>query len=537
MNQDNGAPSAQLPADRSDAVKLDGWQSLNISRLCDPAELASMDVAECIRLKETLWRKARLLSKAHQLARLGHWEYVVAEGRMLWSDEIAAILGFPPGKNTPSPYERARMHTEDSWARLDRAIEHSIATGESFQVDVEVICPDGERRWLTVHGESERDDGGRVVRIIGIAQDVTEYKSVEAALRASERLLQEAQALCSVGNWELDRDSARMTWSHEVFRLFDRPDSLGVPDLNEAMCYYAPESLEHTRDAFWHAIDSGERCTLEQEVHLPSGEVRHHTTVIVPIPDASGRISKLFGTVQDITARKRLEMERSKQLGRVADLSRRLVMVQERERRRLASELHERASPNLAALQLTFSSLVSALPAEVLAEVEPLLDDIRGLLADTTTGIREISTEMRPATLDHAGLLPALQDYADLFCQRSGIRVVLAIGDFDAPLSPDLQSVLFRIVQEALTNCAKHASAGSIRISLAHDGRELKLVIADDGVGFEPSMLTEPGSSDGLGLITMRERAEFVGGRFTLSSQPGRGTEIRVAFDLQGEAP
>ncbi|ATE62471.1 histidine kinase [Thauera sinica] len=456
---------------------------------------------------------------------------------MLWSQEIVDILGFPPGKNMPSPFERATLHTEDSWARLDAAIERSITTGEAFQVDAEMIQPNGERRWLTVHGEAERDEDGRIVKIIGIAQDVTEYKSAEAALRASERRLEEAQALCGVGNWELDRDTACMTWSREVFRLFDRPESLGVPDLNEAMCYYAPHSLELTRDTFWHAIDTGERCTLEQEVHLPSGEVRHHVSVIVPIPDTSGRICKLFGTVQDITERKQLELERTKQLGHVAELSRRLVMVQERERRGLASELHERASPNLAALQLTFSNLASALPPAVLAEVEPLLDDIRGLLADTTTGIREISTEMRPATLDHAGLLPALHDYADLFGQRSGIGVVLDIDDFVAPLSPDLQSVLFRIVQEALTNCAKHASAGSIRISLTHDGSELNLLIADDGVGFEPAMLTEPGSSAGLGLITMRERAEFVGGRFSLSSRPGQGTEIRVSFDLHQDSP
>lgn len=529
------------PSDRSrrtvSTLNLDGWQFLNVSHLTDPADIATLDVAECFRLKEKLWRKARLLSDAHRLARLGHWEYLVDEGSMRWSLEIMEMLGFESEHGPPSPSQRAGMHTPESWARLDAALESTITTGKPFQLDIELKRLDGEHRWLTVRGEAERDDAGRVVKVIGIAQDITEHKSIEAALRASEQRLEEAQTLCQVGSWELDRDNATMRWSREVFRLFDRPESQGVPDLNEAMCYYTPESLEQTRNAFWRAIDTGERCTLEQEVRLPSGAMRHHVTVIVPVADSNGRTCKLFGTVQDVTERRLLELERSKQLGHVAELSRRLVMVQERERRRLASELHERASPNLAALQLTFSNLASALPPDVLAEVEPLLDDIRGLLADTTSGIREISTEMRPATLDHAGLLPALQDYTYLFSQRSGIEVELTIDDFDVQLAPELQSVLFRIVQEALTNCAKHASAGCVRISLAQDGTALELRIADDGVGFEPSKLTEPGSALGLGLITMRERAEFVGGRFSLSSYPGKGTEIRISFDLHEAAP
>ncbi|WP_194270324.1 PAS domain-containing protein [Thauera sp. 2A1] len=519
------------------AINLDAWQFLKLPNLAEPDGIGTLDIAECFRLKEKLWHKARLLSDAHRLARLGHWEYLVDDGRMIWSLEIAELLGFQAEDRMPSPSQRAGMHTAESWRRFDAALERTITTGEPFQLDVEIRRRDGEHCWFMVQGEAERDDAGRVVKVIGIAQDITEHKTIEAALRASERRLEEAQTLCQVGSWELDRDSAQMKWSREVFRLFDRPESLGVPDLNEAMCYYTPESLEQTRSAFWRAIDTGERCTLEQEVRLPSGAIRHHATVIVPVADSSGRTCKLFGTVQDITERRVLELERSKQLGHVAELSRRLVMVQERERRRLASELHERASPNLAALQLTFSNLASALPPDVLAEVEPLLDDIRGLLADTTAGIREISTEMRPATLDHAGLLPALQDYTYLFSQRSGIEVELAIDDFGVPLAPELQSVLFRIVQEALTNCAKHASAGCVRVSLAQDGNALELRIADDGIGFEPSMLTEPGSAVGLGLITMRERAEFVGGRFSLSSHPGKGTEIRISFDLHEDAP
>ncbi len=352
----------------------------------------------------------------------------------------------------------------------------------------------------------------------------------EAALPSAEFRLLATQSLARVGDWELERDTAQMTWSPELFRLFERPQSWGVPDINEALTYYTPESLDRTRDIFWHAIDTGERCTLEQEVLLRSGEVRHHATVIEPVADANGRVYKLYGIVQDITERKRLELERIAHVARLAELSRHLVDIAERERRQLACALHDRASPNLAALQITFSNLAGALPPAVLARVEPLLDDAAALLADTTAGIREICTNLRPATLDYAGLVPALREYVAQFARRTGLDVRLEAAPAALPLAPDLQTLMFRVVQEALTNCAKHADARRIRIGLASSGTDVTLRIEDDGAGFDPSLLGEPGAAPGLGLITMKERTEIAGGRFVVRSHPGDGTEIEVRF-------
>ena len=481
----------------------------------------------------------------------------------------------------------------------------------------------------------------------------------EAALRASEARLQEAQAVGRIGDWELERETGAMTWSPELFHLFERPLEMGAPDLDEALAYYEPDTREQTRARFRHAMKTGERCELEQTIILPSGAVRHHTTQIVPLKDADRWVYKLFGTVQDITermlteqqlrrktleiedlyqnapcgyqsidadgviirindtalswlgyareevvgrmrvtdilspdsqpvfldqflrlkqtgllqslelelirsdgsrlpvqvdstaildtaghfvatrtmlsdnsARKQLEIERAAHEARLAELSRHMVDVQENERRKLAGELHDRASPNLAALQLTLSNLACALPASVLAELEPMLGDAQALLLDTATGIREICTNLRPATLDYAGLIPALQDYAQQFARRTGIAVRLDLAPLKTQLLPNVQSLLFRIAQEALTNCAKHADAGTIHLQLAETDDALIMKISDDGVGFDSCLLGESGSRPGLGLITMKERAEFAGGRFTITSNPESGTEITVTFDL-----
>lgn len=255
---------------------------------------------------------------------------------------------------------------------------------------------------------------------------------LRAALDSAVFRLEATQDLARVGDWELDRHSGRMRWSRELFRLFDRPEALGVPDINEALGYYGPTSLERTRDAFWQAIDTGRRCALEQEAILPSGQVRHHVTVIVPVSDGQGQVYKLYGTVQDITERKQMEAERIEYLARLEALSRHLVEIEERERRELASALHDRASPNLAALRILFANLSAqlahTLPADAHAGLQPLLDDAAALLADTTAGIRELCTNLRPATLDYGGLAPALHEYLTQFRQRTGLDAAIEVA-------------------------------------------------------------------------------------------------------------
>src|SRR4029078_3612739 len=156
--------------------------------------------------------------------------------------------------------------------------------------------------------------------------------------------------------------------------------------------------------------------------------------------------------------------------GRFAELSARLVEVQEGERRQLSTELHDRTSPQLAAIQINLRMLANQLQDRETEDIGALLDDTVHLLADTTATIRDVSSDLRPAVLDDGGLLPALDAYTQQFTQRTGIQVQLDTREATRPLARALQSSLFRIVQEALTNCVKHARARNIaiRLSSAH---------------------------------------------------------------------
>jgi PAS domain S-box-containing protein len=230
--------------------------------------------------------------------------------------------------------------------------------------------------------------------------------------------------------------------------------------------------------------------------------------------------------VRDVTERKKLEAERAEQEHRFRDLSRRLVEVQETERRRLSTELHDRTSPELAAIQINMKMLADSLRGRDTEDIRALLDDTVHLIRATMVGIREISSNLRPSVLDDGGLIAAVRAYAQQFTHRTGIVVRLDTPDAAAAALPaEVQSSLFRIVQEALTNCAKHAHARTVTIRLTTSGGHLvSLAIADDGIGFEVDAQT----ARGLGLLTMRERAEFMGARFTLETSPGAGTRIQV---------
>lgn len=242
----------------------------------------------------------------------------------------------------------------------------------------------------------------------------------------------------------------------------------------------------------------------------------------------NGEYLGVFASARDVTERKLLEAERAEHALHVATLSRRLVAVQEEERRRLAGVVHDLISPNLATAKLNLNAIRSQLSESQRRDLETRFDDTFGLLDDAVAQMRDLSADLRPAVLDYAGLLPAVDGYAEQFSSRTGIAVRVTDGGSAGRLPVDVESLLFRIIQEALHNCAKHARATRVSVDLRHDGQHACLAVSDDGIGFAPELLGQPGGKPGLGLLTMRERAEFAGGRFSIDSQPGRGTCIMV---------
>jgi len=209
-------------------------------------------------------------------------------------------------------------------------------------------------------------------------------------------------------------------------------------------------------------------------------------------------------------------------------LSRRLVDIQESERRQFSRELHDRVGQNLTALSINLDILKTQLSGIGNEAYSARLDDAATLLESTAGSIENVMSELRPPMLDDYGLLPALQWYASAFSGRTGIQVRVEGDERMERVSQASEIALFRIAQEALNNVAKHAHAGRVDIRLEHSGTQLVMSVSDDGVGFDAVSSPASDRRPGLGMVTMRERTQAVGGRFEIETSPGSGAQVVV---------
>jgi signal transduction histidine kinase len=213
---------------------------------------------------------------------------------------------------------------------------------------------------------------------------------------------------------------------------------------------------------------------------------------------------------------------------RLRALTARLAEAEEAERQRLARDLHDLVGQNLNALGINLNLVRAHMPEEIPELVRSRLDDSLALVQETAASIRRVMDDLRPPMLDDFGLVATLHWYGAQFASRTGVAVTVR-GEEPVPrLAAPVENALFRVVQEGLTNVAKHARASQVTVTVAADDGAVRLVVADDGVGFEPAQVAAPNRQGGWGLVTMAERAEAVGGRFRLKSQPQQGTRIIV---------
>jgi signal transduction histidine kinase len=205
-----------------------------------------------------------------------------------------------------------------------------------------------------------------------------------------------------------------------------------------------------------------------------------------------------------------------------------MEVAREEERARVARELHDELGQVLTSLKLEFTWLVDELRR---SEPKPgiqlvnRLQALTGLIEVSIQSVRQISGDLRPAVLDHLGLKEAMQWECTKFEARTGIRCRLAWHVKNEPGDRTRQLAMFRILQEALTNVARHAHAGAVRVGVRQRGRMLTLTIRDNGRGITRA---EVSSVESIGLLGMTERARLLGGRLTLSGAPGRGTTVTV---------
>lgn len=255
---------------------------------------------------------------------------------------------------------------------------------------------------------------------------------------------------------------------------------------------------------------------------LSQDDVEHFQLINAePYRNSTGEVGGTVFVVTDITTQKETEAS-------LRAISGRLFENEELLRKSLAAELHDEIGRDLAVMNIYNETIRNSLPEETRQRLDDKLSFVQELVYGMSCKIANIIGELRPPLLDDFGLVKSLKALADTVAGRHGIEVDLVVADGFHGLS-GLETAIYRIIQEALDNAVKHSGADSVMILLEEDDHEIRLVVSDNGCGFDPEGLYGTAKRPSWGVTIMRERAELCGGRLSIESAPGAGTKITVS--------
>lgn len=278
------------------------------------------------------------------------------------------------------------------------------------------------------------------------------------------------------------------------------------------------------------------RTGLAEEHELPvefSGNRRLFHWRVAPEIDEQGSIRSVVTVGRDITESRHAEMRLAAYSTRMQEMARRLVQAQESERFAIAGDLHDLLGQNITAIGINLDIVRSELPPDVPPHVHARLGRMKSLVDETIESVRIALKDLRPHTLEEYGLVAALHNYANHFQSDRKFSVAVSTRGPERRMPPPVELALYRVVQEAVANAARHSGAQSVRVDLSTDGAHLRLVIEDSGRGFRTDV-ERRSRTRSLGLMLMQERADAVGAVLSVESAPGHGT--RIVVEMTGKA-
>jgi PAS domain S-box-containing protein len=526
------------------------------------------DVTDRKTVEQNLREVQADLNRAQAVGQIGSWRLDVKRNELLWSDENHRIFGVPQG--TPLTYETflAIVYPQDR-EYVDRKWRASLR-GEPYDIEHRIMA--GETvKWVRERAELEFDPQGELKGGFGTTQDITARKQTEAKLKQSEEALrrtnEQLEAMVRKRTVELENTVATLQLEiaarkkiqaqlHQLSRVFmDAADPIIIEDLSGIIVdmnraaetayewsreeligksittLFVPERLEL-------AMQLRDRCRRGEEVRnweglrrVKSGRVIQSLLTGFPLTDESGGVAFIATICKDISARKEMEARLQASELQLKELTRKSLQALEADRRTVARELHDSVGGSLSAIKFGLEEKVEQ-TADTGTCSPDALATIASDLADVIKETKRISANLRPLMIDDLGLLTTIEWYARQCQERFGsIRIHCQFAVEEREIPEDLKIVVYRVIQEAVTNAARHSRAETVWVSFSRQDDRFSLEIRDHGSGFDISAaLEQKDPMTGHGLLSMKQRVEISGGSFSISSQAGEGTSVRASF-------
>ncbi len=532
---------------------------------------AMSDITHRRAAEDRVRRSEAALSAAQAVAQLGSWEWDLRSGTAMWSTEQYRMLGLP-AESGPTSLTRllAYVHPGDR-ARVEQQLDAVVREGSSFDVEFRLIRPDGAVRHVHARGHVVRMENDIPVTAIGAVQDVTELREAERNLREREERL---RLLNNIVGAVRQTMTVPQVIAEAVSQLHRYLPTLRVsystidPDARaRVLVCRAPGVLEDLTGHLWDLAQAPELLARLKDggtvvlaeidgdpmleryragrtlgtasalavglqhagplvgmLSLGSAEPRawtdHEQAMLREVADwLSVRIGEARAQEEREQAVRELESSREQ----LRELAHRLQSAREEERTRVAREIHDTLGQLLTAIYMEAGLLVRR--PELLGRGESLLRLIDG----TTAAVQRLAADLRPSQLDDLGLHAAIEWEVERFQERSGVRCTCQLERPETTLTPEQSTAVFRVLQEALTNVARHSEANRVDVILRGGADHVILDVGDNGVGIPEAALQSPVS---LGLVGMRERAVALGGRLEIHSQSGRGSVLSLVLPL-----
>lgn len=493
----------------------------------------SLILLEALLISSLLWQRARRrkaetelgvtydrLRLAVEAGKSVGWDWDVKSGQDRRFGDLETIFGIPAHTYSGLIEDFRRCVYPDDQEKVWKAVEDARQNRKPYVAEFRVVRPDGAVRWINAKGQFYFAHNGDAKRMLGIAVDITERKQAEEAVRESEERFRLVANTAPVLIWMSGPNGLRSYFNQPWLEFTGR--SLEAELRNGWEESVHPEDLGAFIDTYTRAFDRRESYKTEFRLRRSDGEYRWIFDIGVPRLNADGSFAGYIGSCLDVTERKLAEEA-------LDDLSGRLIVTQEEERKRIAREIHDDYNQRLAVVANELEGLAEVVadsPLEAARQLHTLWDNVSELGAD----LHSLSHRLHSSTLENLGLVAGTKAFCEEFADQQGIKVEFLHENVPRCIPSDLSLCLFRIVQEGLRNVKRHSGADRAEVRLEGFGETLHLWVADRGRGFDVSRRS---ATDGIGIRSMEERLRSLGGQLEIHSRPTKGTTIEASLPLK----